>query len=44
MASHALRLHGRRLQLAEPTGWKDDHAPLRTPLLSDPEVYEPEGG
>ena len=25
---HALRLHGRRLQLVEPAGRKDDHAPL----------------
>jgi hypothetical protein len=28
MTIHALRLHGRRLQLVEPTGRKDDHAPL----------------
>jgi len=28
ITSHASRQHGRRLQLAEPTGRKDDHAPL----------------
>ena len=32
MTSHGLRLHGRRLQLAEPTGRKDDHAPLFSAL------------